>query len=63
MTKRSNTVDAAIKRSWAKLANSAFKRAMSKLDFDRPGEAEIWMARVEAWLTKAGAGATRWYFN
>lgn len=62
-TKRSQTVDAAIKRSWARLANAAFKRALAKIDFDKPVEAEAYMYRTERWLEKAGADATKWYFN
>jgi hypothetical protein len=63
MTKRSNAVDEAIKRSWAKLAAHAFKRAVAKLDFDKPQEAEAYIYRVERWLDKAGARATDYYFN
>jgi hypothetical protein len=55
MTKRSKTVDAAIKRSWAQLAKGAFKKAL-------PVDAEQYMIRTERWLEKAGADATRWYF-
>lgn len=62
MTKRSKTVDAAIKRSWAQLARGAFKKALSKLEFDRPVEAESYMLSVERWLENAGADATMWYF-
>lgn len=62
-SKRSNTVDAAIKKAWAKLANAAFKKAVSKIEFDKPYEASSYMTHVENWLTKAGAEATRWYFN
>jgi hypothetical protein len=60
--KRSNAVDEAIKRSWARLAKVAFEKAVSKLGFDHPNEAEAYMRRVESWLEKAGANATKWYF-
>lgn len=62
MTKRSQTVDAAIKRSWAKLAKGALEKALSKLSFDKPIEAEAYMYRMERWLENAGADATKWYF-
>jgi hypothetical protein len=61
-SKRSNAVDEAIRRSWAKLAKAAFEKAVSKVGFDHPNEAESYMTRVERWLDKAGANATRWYF-
>jgi hypothetical protein len=60
--KRSKAVDEAIKRSWARLASAAFKKALVKLDFDKPQEAEAYIYRVERWLDKAGANATKWYF-
>lgn len=60
--KRSQTVDAAIKRSWARLAKAAFEKALSKVGFDKPTEAEAYMLRTERWLEKAGADATKWYF-
>lgn len=63
MTKRSNSVDEAIKRSWAKLAKAAFAKALSKIEYDKPVEAEGYMFRIEDWLDKAGAKATDWYFN
>jgi hypothetical protein len=62
MTKRSQTVDEAIKRSWAKLAKAAFEKALSKVGFDKPAEAEAYMNRMERWLENAGANATKWYF-
>lgn len=62
MTKRSNTVDEAIKRAWAKLAAAAFKKAMAKVDFDKPIDAEGYMFHIEDWLEKAGARATDQYF-
>lgn len=61
-TKRSNAVDEAIKRSWARLASAAYKKALSKIEFDKPIEAEGYMFRVENWLDKAGARATNVYF-
>lgn len=63
MTKRSQAVDKAIKRSWARLANASFKRALAKLEFDKPMDAEAYMLRTERWLENAGADATKWYFN
>lgn len=61
--KRSQAVDEAIKRSYAKLANATFKRALAKIEFDNTPAADALMSRVEQWLDKAGAKATRWYFN
>lgn len=63
MTKRSQSVDNAIKRSYAKLANATFKRALAKIEFDNTAAADALMSRVEEWLDKAGAKATQWYFN
>lgn len=62
MTKRSQAVDEAIRKCWAKLAKKAFERALAKLDFDKSLEAEAYMQRMERWLDKAGAKATNWYF-
>lgn len=62
MTKRSQTVDKAIKRSWAKLAKAAFEKALTKLSFDKTQEAEAYMYRMERWIENAGADATKWYF-
>lgn len=62
MTKRSNTVDEAIKRAWARLAAHAFKKALVKVDFDKPIDAEGYMFRIEDWLERAGARATNQYF-
>lgn len=62
-SKRSQEVDNAIKKSWARLAHAAFKKAISKLEFDKPQEAHAYMLRMEDWLDKAGANATRWHFN
>lgn len=62
MPKRSNTVDAAVRQLWAKMATKAAHRALVHADNDRLDQASETAAVVERWLERAGADATRMYF-
>lgn len=76
MAERSNRVNNAIKECYARLATIHFAAAAkvigtytssSSLMESKPPEItaldERHMERVEKYLTRAGADATRWYFN
>ena len=64
MARRSQRVDTAIKSCWAKLADEAFKRALTRVRVcDDPDAADPWMGKVEEYLDRAGAEATRWNFH
>lgn len=59
----SKAVDWAVRESWAKLATEAAKRAKESAERGEYAGAETAMARVETWLGKAGAMATRWHYR
>lgn len=63
----SNRVDNAIKECWAKLATKQFAVAVDSIgklsDTACGEEAEERMLKVDRWLKKAGAEATRWHFR
>lgn len=61
--KTSKTVDAAIKRTYAALATAAAKQAVRAVEFDDLHKVDRFMAKVEAWLTRAGATATDWHYR
>lgn len=63
MSRRSKTVDAAIRHLWAEMARVAAAKAIKKIEWDRLDEAETFAGFTEKCLDKAGATATSWYFR
>jgi hypothetical protein len=55
MPKVSNAVQDRVKELYAVLATVAAEKALRKVEFDEPTEAEAWAKYVEKWLARAGA--------
>ena len=58
----SKTVDKALKRCFARLADAAFREAVKQVSLREFAGAERTMTFVTDWLEKAGAEATKDYF-